>query len=376
MSIDEGELRSSLSTALDEVDYGPLPLNSVISQGKTVVRRRRLTALAGALAVVVVAVAGPVIAHDAGRPAQPVTSAHYHVTVHPPGAKSGDGLISFGRINQRHWQIVGAIEQNGKQKEFCFSSSPPGDFCRIAPIPVASEKGQPVSFDVTVGQVPMPLIGDVRSDVRFVVVSLSNGQQVTLQPVAIFGHRHSAWVAMMVPNSAAITKITAYSAKGEIGYTVPFGRGILFATGRWFAPGQPPSPHPTTFKIASGRSGGKPWAKYAFVGPWGTCIAGTGIGGTCVAGGIKEFAVGTEILSIGQHGVGYGVIVTRPAVSYVIVHFKHALPVRVPAIATHGVKVAGFVAVPAYSMTRWVGFSASGQVVSSGRSNYRVVGRS
>ena len=65
VSIDEGELRSSLSTALDEVDYGPLPLNSVISQGKTVVRRRRLTALAGALAVVVVAVAGPVIAHHA-----------------------------------------------------------------------------------------------------------------------------------------------------------------------------------------------------------------------------------------------------------------------------------------------------------------------
>jgi hypothetical protein len=69
------------------------------------------------------------------------------------------------------------------------------------------------------------------------------------------------------------------------------------------------------------------------------------------------------------------VIVTGPAVSYVIVHFKHAAPVRVPVIATHGVRVAGFVAVPAESVTRWVAYSASGQVISSGRSNYRVVGR-
>ncbi len=44
MSIDEGDLRASLSTALDDLDYGPLPLNSVISRERTVVLRRRLTA--------------------------------------------------------------------------------------------------------------------------------------------------------------------------------------------------------------------------------------------------------------------------------------------------------------------------------------------
>ena len=62
--------------------------------------------------------------------------------------------------------------------------------------------------------------------------------------------------------------------------------------------------------------------------------------------------------------------------SYVIVHFTHRAPAAGAGHRDAGVKVAGFAAVPAYSMTRWVAYSASGQVVSSGRSNYRVFGRS
>src|SRR5712691_4135470 len=107
MSIDEGDLRASLSGALDELDYGPLPLKSVISQGRSVVLRRRLTAVAGALVVAVAAVAGPAIASHVGRSVQPAVSPPYHLTVHPPGANSPAGLIAYGRLNHRHWQIIG-----------------------------------------------------------------------------------------------------------------------------------------------------------------------------------------------------------------------------------------------------------------------------
>src|SRR5262249_46625808 len=153
----------------------------------------------------------------------------------------------------------------------------------------------------------------------------------------------------------------------------PFGRGSLFSALRWLAPDQLPRPRPRTEKLAAGKFDGKRWAEYAHIGPWGTCVIGTGSGGTCTGGGLKEF-VSTAIETFGQPNVGYGLIVTRPAVSYVIVHFKHAASVRVPAVTKDGVGVAGFVAVPAYSMTRWVGYSASGQKISSGTSNYRVVG--
>lgn len=183
MSIDEGDLRASLSTALDDLDYGPLPLSSVISRGRTVVLRRRLTAAAGALAVAIAAI--PVIAHQVGQTARPATSTHYQVTVRPPGAKSPRGLIAYVRLNHRHWQITGSAERVSGRMNVCFEIF--GDDCQISPIPLARDKGVPADFDMSAGPAPLALIADVRSDVRFLQVSLSNGQIVTLKPVAIFG---------------------------------------------------------------------------------------------------------------------------------------------------------------------------------------------
>ena len=132
----------------------------------------------------------------------------------------------------------------------------------------------------------MVVIGDVRSDVRFLQVSLSNGQIVTLKPVAIFGRSHAAWVAMMVPYPAAVTMITAYSTKGQVGYTIPFARGAMFSAIRWFAPGQAARPARATYKIASGKVDGKPWAEYTYVGPWGSCLTGAGVLTRCIAKGL------------------------------------------------------------------------------------------
>jgi hypothetical protein len=376
MSIDEGDLRASLSTALDDLDYGPLPLSSVISRGRTVVVRRRLTAAVGALAVAIAAVAGPVIAHQVGRPVQPATSTHYHLTVYPPGPKSPSALIAYGRLNHRRWKVLGAAEGGSGQTNICFGAFE--NNCLVTPIPVTRDKGEPVDFELAFGPAPMTLIGDVRSDVRFLQVSLNNGQIVTLKPVAIFGRSHASWVALVVPYAATVTMITAYSANGKVGYAIPFGRGALFSAMHWFAPGQAARPAPATYKIASGKVDGKSWAEYAYVGPWGSCITGAGVGGGCIAkgldgwGGVKPASLVRETAD-NPHApkVAYYLLVAKPAVSYVLVHFKHGAPIRVPAVSKGGgVKFAGFASAPPDAATHWVAYSASGKVLASGKLRY------
>ncbi|HEY3908182.1 MAG TPA: hypothetical protein VGM14_30040 [Streptosporangiaceae bacterium] len=375
MNIDEGDLRVSLNNALDEVDYGPLPLTSVISHGKTVVRRRRLTAVAGALVIAAAAVASPIIAHQIGRPAEPAASARYHVIVRPPGAKSPRGLIAYERLNHRHWRITGSAGRVNGQMNVCFEIF--GDDCQISPIPVARDKGVPVDVDMAAGSAPLALVADVRSDVRYVQVSLSNGQIVTLKPVAVFGRSHAAWVALVVPYSAAVTMITAYSAKGQVGYAIPFGRGGLFSAVRWFAPGQPARPARATYKIASGEVHGKRWAEYAYVGPWGSCITGAGAGGGCIAEGLDGWG-GAKPASLVRETadrpwvpkVAYYLLVAKPAVSYVLVHVKNAAPIRVPAFSKDGVKFFGFASAPPDAATRWVAYSAGGKVLATGKLRY------
>lgn len=186
----------------------------------------------------------------------------------------------------------------------------------------------------------------------------------------------AAWVAMMVPYPAAVTMITAYSTKGQVGYAVPFGRGSTFSAMRWLAPGQPPRPSRASYKIASGEVDGKHWTLHAYVGPWGTCIDGAGFG-VCQAVGLDRLGGGATATALfealgdspGTQKVGYNVIVAKPVVSYVIVHFKNAAPVRIQAIAAGGVKFVGFVSAPPGAATSWFAYSASGAELAAGRSS-------
>lgn len=376
MSIDEGDLRASLSSALDDLDCGPMPLNSVISQGRRVVLRRRLTAAASALTVAVAAIAAPVIAHQIGRPTQPVApSRHYHLTVHSPGPHSPKGLVAYGRLNQRHWRIIGSAQRESGHMYVCFDTV--GNDCNGGSIPVARNSGEIADFPFSSGPNPTVLVGDVRSDVRFLQFSLSNGQIVMLKPVAVFGRSHASWVGVMLPYAAAVTRITAYSAKGQLGYAIPFTHDGTVTVVRWLAPGQPPKPARATYKIASGKVNGKPWAEYAYIGPWGSCLEGAGDGGTCIGQGLRGWVSGKPASLVLQDGgssaspkVAYYFLAAKPAVSYVVVHFKNAAPVRVPAVSAGSVKFIGFASVPPDAATRWVAYSAGGKVLATGKLTY------
>lgn len=372
MSIDEGDLRASLNSALDEFDCGSMPLDSVISQGRRVVLRRRLTATASALAVAVAAVAAPVIAHQIGRPTQPVApSRHYHLTVHSPGPHSPKGLVAYGRLNQRHWRITGSAQRENGHMYVCFDIV--GNDCNIGPIPAARNHGELADFPFSSGPNPTVLVGDVRSDVRALRLGLSNGQIVTLKPVAVFGRSHAPWVGVMLPYASAVTMITAYSAHGQLGYAIPFTHDGTVTVVRWLAPGQPP-PARATYKIAVGKVNGKPWAEYLYVGPWGSCLDGAGDGSWCIGNGPGGWVSGKPALLVVQNGgssaspaVAYYFLAAKPAVSYVVVHFKNAAPVRVPAVSAGSVKFAGFASAPPDAATRWVAYSAGGKVLATGK---------
>jgi hypothetical protein len=78
---DEHDFRAQLGTALDEFAPGPVPFHAVVRQGKAVMIRKRITAVAVGLAVLAAAALVPTLLHALHRTA-PVTH-HYHVTVKP-----------------------------------------------------------------------------------------------------------------------------------------------------------------------------------------------------------------------------------------------------------------------------------------------------
>jgi hypothetical protein len=188
---------------------------------------------------------------------------------------------------------------------------------------------------------------------------------------------HAAWVALVVPYPAAVTMITAYSARGQVGYAIPFGHGATFSATRWLAPGQSARPARATYKIASGEVNGKPWAEYACVGPWGSCLSGAGLGSECMANGLDGWGVGKPASLLaetadnpGAPKVAYYLLVAKPAVSYVVVHVKNAAPILVPAVSAGGVKFIGFASAPPDAATHWVAYSASGKILATGKIRY------
>ena len=110
MSIhDEQDLRGQLGTALDAFAPGPIPFDAVVRQGRSVVIRKRVTAVAVGLAVLAAAAMAPTLLHALHHPA-PVTR-HYHVTVNPPSPGSPRGLVASGLVNHAHWRFFAMLQQ-------------------------------------------------------------------------------------------------------------------------------------------------------------------------------------------------------------------------------------------------------------------------
>jgi hypothetical protein len=117
----------------------------------------------------------------------------------------------------------------------------------------------------------------VSAVVSYLTVRLADGTVLTLHPVSVFGTR---FVAYAVTARAAVSRITAYSARGELASAIPFNGPDGTATvGVWLRPGQT-GLRRDTHLIGSGTFSGRTWSVTAHVGPGGECLV-TRNGETC-----------------------------------------------------------------------------------------------
>ncbi len=358
---------------MDDIEPGSPPLGGIVRQGRAVRARRRF-ALAGAVAVVAaLVVSAPwslrALAPWSGRPAGPA----YRVTVTGPGPAAGRGVIAVVSLEGHRWVLVGVRVH--RSRAVCFAMKRPAatglDGGCVGGSAAPVRRGGPPVVEVTqLASAPLVWFGSVRSDVSLVQVSLSNGQVLGLRPVAAFGAGRASYVAFAAPSSSAVTRITAYSGRSELGYAVPFTGDNQVETLRWLTPGAPAQPHPATYLIGSGSAGGRAWSVHAHLGPWGTCIVGTGTGAMCMPTVPSRLTGGraARLFSFqggGPGGVAYVTIAVGPAVSYLSVTTGNGQPAR-PAIVNAGAARLGVFGQRGNGRVRWAAYSAQGRELASG----------
>jgi hypothetical protein len=369
MSIhDERDLRAQLGTALDDFAPGPIPMQSVVRQGRAVVIRRRVTAAAAAVAILVAAaVGGPAVFHALRGISAPSAGTRYHVTVNRPGPGSRHGLIASGRVGHRHWLLIGTYSHS----QVCFDVWVPGSGDCAGGQPQRSYRtGDPVSVPESGTSSPQVDFGTVRADVTYVRVSLSNGQVLTLHPVDVFGPRYAAYVAFAVPRSTDVTRLAAYSSHGELAYAVPFTALRYVQAVRWLQPSQPALPQPHRYPLGSGRVGVGRWSEYLYVGPWGSCDGNAGGGSFCFAAAPGQLRRGQPAREVSVAFVGnttgYVVIAVAPSVSHIRVRLSGGRTFRVSPVSAGSGRFCTFSLVHYNGTGRWIAYSAAGTELASG----------
>lgn len=372
MGIEEADLAARLDAEIGTFIPGPLPLDAVIRRGRAAVIRRRLGAAAATLALIVVAALAPVLLHALHR-AAPVAP-RYHVTVSPPGPGADSRLVARGTINRTRWSFTAWFDR--RPGNVCWHY-PGGGGCVGGPRPRGT-RGAPASFDANPmargpgEQYMRPQIveGFVRRDVTRLRVLFGNGQALTLRPVPVLGRQYASWVAVAVPFADALREVIAYSAHGEIGYTVPFtGRHSIEFSGRWLLPGQPALPAAAHRLIGRGSSDGVRWSVRAYTGPWGLCLRGYFPGLDFCLPAIAHVAPGKLVTQLTSSHSGNQSLVTLQAAPDV-----RRLAVRGAARGTLNLTPVrlgawGYAVVPVQdpgNVYRWTAYDAAGKQLGAG----------
>jgi hypothetical protein len=371
-------------------------LDSVIKRGRAVMIRRRVVAAVAVIVVAAVAVAVPKLAHNLSEP--PPSSPGYQVTVHPPAKNSSKRLIAYGRLKTNvnnvgwkvtgwgsgrgfhlHWHMYGVwhVYQFGRYLGDVHGGSFDGQASGSLAIPV-----NPVNIYELAAAEPYLFAFTVRADVRYLIVSLSNRQSVTLRPVAILGRARPGLVAIAVPAQTSITQISAYSAAGEIAYTAPFGAKPAYPTPlnsgdsgdfeilRWLQPDQPALPRPATYKIGHGSADRTSWTQYVYVGPWGTCFVAPTASYWCypvTAGELTHRAAAVRLFTsyLGST-IGWSVIAAKPSVGYIVLRTSNDDLVGVRTYSVDGAKLATVFLGRNNIDTGWIAYSPTGKQLASG----------
>jgi len=365
MSIDDvRDLGERMNEAFSTITPGPAPIDSAVHQGKTIRWRRRATALAGVAAVVAAGITVPLAVHWSASPPPPVTT-HYTVTVQPPGPRSPAGLIAAGTINGKSWQII--AEKPGTQGatsgQQCFqtlgaSFGSPGGSQDCGPPPTLAGDADPVQFTGSGNKTADATYGLVQSDVSYVRVTLSNGTELTLRPVTVYGKRY---VGVVAPGGV-IVEATAYSRHGEIASAIPFSASDgLPVFSAWLRPGQHGLPR------ASGRVGsqvmdGRTWPVTVYLGPWGICFDEGAGQSTCSPEGIPLGTSEMGYSSAGSQGLIIGS--AAPNVARLVFALPGGKTAQALPVAVGGQRF--FAVATSRDALHWTAYDAAGKVVATG----------
>jgi hypothetical protein len=289
-------LHEELDRALRALPVSAAPVERTRRAGRRLRTRRRLGAAAGALAVVAAAVVVPTLV-TAPAPADPVLSAGppAAVTRAPGGLASKSDLIATGTVGDRRWQVTVSASKTGSgtaASQFCYTVSPvpagglPVGCGDIVDQPAnALSPASPVSFTSAGADSLGVVVGTVAPEVSSVVVTFTDGQQLTLTPVTVRGHRYVAWSA---PLTSTVARVAAhlggpYSDSGQFAGSIPYdqpGQTPVFA--QWQRNGYPAAAVGIQV-VGHGGRGSQAWSVSAYVGPWGTCFDLTGVAISCLA---------------------------------------------------------------------------------------------
>lgn len=387
---DERALRAALADLTAAPSCTPSDRNASVRRRVATTRRRWLAGTAAVVAILAVAAIPLALPGGDGHPAHrakspggdnlaspPAKQPSYHITERPPGRGAPAGLVATGTLSGKRWQLD---IWHGKGGSLCWSTAPGqnGSVCS-GPGPQASRHSGPPALLVSApGPGPSVGIGTVRSDVTRLTVAYSNGQVLTVRPVAALGRRYASYFALPVPFSNAVDKITAWSHGRDIGYAVPFAYGSLVLE-RWLRPGQAAGPTPAGGTIGSGTVGGTRWWVDVYLGPWGTCFfkAGNpGFDSSCntatawqpqPAGAVARIS----LVSLGDTSPYLLAGEVAPAVRYVVVTTPAGVTSRVRTTLVGSRRFFATAWPPdGNGYLRWAAFSGSGRELGSGRVRY------
>jgi hypothetical protein len=323
-------LHEDLDRALRALPVGEPPVERARRAGRRLRGRRRLSMLAGVLAVAAVAVGYPALARGTASAPAPATGTTAPgggdpvLTDGPPGGTTRGpggladttGAIAQGTMGSVTWRASvgdpgpGAPLSTGNCYTFTLSGNRELDL-RCNAMPSGDFGAAPAMFTGTSDSAAVGAIGRVAPDVAYLIVTFHDGQQLKLIPVTTHGARYVAWVA---PASQTIDLVAAhrggpYSDSGAVTSAAPFDLpGLLPMFGLWQGPGDSGAPRAARV-IGAGTAGGHPWEVTAYEGPWGTCF--TQGGGTYECVPTRQFST----LEIFLPGISGGASATpEPAI--------------------------------------------------------------
>ena len=355
MSIsDERELTDRLDQAFEAIGPRPAPVDQAMRKGRVIRARRRIAVVTGA-AVVVAGVAVPLLLQQVATQPTLNRTAHHDATVHPAGPHAPAGLIASGTVDGRRWRVSAdrpgtAGARRGSQ---CFTALSLQDCSPVT----APDRSHPVAFASVSNGASQASYGTVSAAVSYLTVRLADGTVLTLRPVSVYGTR---FVAYAVPRPATISRITAYSARGELASAVPFddpdGPAIV---GLWQRPGQA-GQRRATHLIGSGAAGGHVWSVTAYVGPWGDCLKVSGRGPTGSGCTPLSPAQGTFLLGSvsGSPEVVYGS--ASADVERMVITLAHGGVIRAPAVRAGSQKFFAFALGRGQHAVSWQAYDAAG----------------